>query len=124
VVQRDGRQESVPVTIEQLKEGEGVEDQALPSDRIGLKVAELTAERAQQLRVQGDRGVVVVEVQPDGLADRAGILEGDLVREINGVRITKVADYGKAVSAVRKGGYLRVLLRRGEASLFVALRLD
>jgi len=124
VVQRDGRQESVPVTIEQLKEGEGVEDQALPSDRLGLKVAELTADRAQQLRVQGDRGVVVVEVQPDGLADRAGILEGDLVREINGVRIAKVADYGKAVSAVRKGGYLRVLLRRGEASLFVALRLD
>jgi len=124
VVQRDGRQESVPVTIEQLKEGAGVEDQALPSDRLGLKVAELSGERAQQLRVQGDRGVVVAEVQPDGLADRAGILEGDLIREINGVRIAKVMDYDKAVSAVRKGGYLRVLLRRGEASLFVALRLD
>jgi serine protease Do len=124
VLQRDGRQESVPVTIEQLKDGEGVEDQALPSDRLGLKVAELTPERAQQLKVSGDRGVVVVEVHPDGLADRAGIQEGDLVREINGVRIAKVADYGKAVSAVRKGGYLRVLLRRGAASLFVALRLD
>ena len=124
LVQRDGRQESVPVTVEQLKDGEGVEDQALPSDRLGIKVAELTPERAQQLRVKGDKGVVVAEVQPDGLADRAGILEGDLVREINGARIAQVADYSKAVAAIKKGGYLRVLLRRGEASLFVALRLD
>jgi serine protease Do len=124
LVQRDGRQESVPVTVEQLKDGENKEDATLPSDRLGLKVAELTAERAQQLRVQGDRGIVVTEVQPDGLADRAGIQEGDLIREINGMRIAKVSDYSKAVAAVKKGNYLKVLLQRGRASLYVALRLD
>jgi serine protease Do len=124
LVQRDGRQESVPVTIELLKDGEEGEDVALSSDRLGIKVAALTPERAQQLRVPGGRGVVVTEVQTDSLADRAGIVEGDLVWEVDGVRIANVADYGKAVSAAKKGGYLRVLLRRGEASLFVALRLD
>jgi len=123
-VLRDGRQKSVAVTIEQLKDGEAGEDVARPSDRLGIKVAELTPERAQQLRVPGDRGVVVTEVEPDSLADRAGFLEGDLVREINGMAITHIVDYGKAVAAVKKGGYLRVLLRRGEASLFVAIRLD
>ena len=124
LVQRDGRHESVPVTVEQLKDGEGVEDQVLPSDRLGMKVAELTPERAQQLHVQADRGIVVTEVQPDGLADRAGIQEGDLLREINGVRIAQVADYSKAVSDVKKGGYLKVLLQRGRTSMFVALSLE
>ena len=124
LVQRDGRQESVPVTVEQLKDGEGVENQAVPGDRLGLKVAELTPERSQQLRVQGDRGVVVVEVQPDGMADRAGVQEGDLVKEVNGARVARVADYNKAVSAVKKGDYLKVLLQRGRGSLYVALRLD
>jgi serine protease Do len=114
----------VPVTVERLKDGEGVEDQALPSDRLGIKVAELTPERAQQLRVQADRGIVVTEVQPDGLADRAGIQEGDLLREINGVRLAQVADYHKAVSDVKKGGYLKVLLQRGRTSMFVALSLE
>ncbi|HBG04556.1 MAG: peptidase [Geobacteraceae bacterium GWC2_58_44] len=123
LVLRDGRQQSVPVTIEQMKDGDD-EDVVLPGDRLGIKVAELTPERAQQLRVKGEQGVVVTEVQPDGLADRAGIVEGDLVREINGVRIATVSDYGKAVSSVKKGGYLKVLLRRGHASLFVALKLD
>ena len=124
LVQRDGRQETLPVTVEQLKDGDVGEDQALPSDRLGIKVAELTPERAQQLRVQGDRGIVVTEVQPDGLADRSGIQEGDLIREVNGARISRVADYNRAVSAVKKGDYLKVLLQRGRSSLFVALRLE
>ena len=124
LVQRDGRQETLPVTVEQLKDGEGSEDLAIPSDRLGIKVAELTPERSQQLRLQGDRGIVVTEVQPDGLADRAGIQEGDLIREVNGARIAQVADYNRAVSAVKKGDYLKVLLQRGRSSLFVALRLE
>jgi serine protease Do len=123
LVQRDGHQQSVPVTVEQMKDDED-RDLALPSDRLGVKVADLTAERAQQLRLQGDRGVVVTEVQPESLADRAGIVEGDLIREVNGVRIAGVSDYGKAVASVKKGDYLKLLLRRGDASLFVALRPD
>jgi serine protease Do len=124
LIQREGHQQSVPVTVEQLKDGESGEDSTIPSDRLGIKVAELTPERAQQLRVQGDRGIVVTEVESDGLADRAGVQEGDLIREINGKKITKVSDYSKAVAAVKKGEYLKVLLQRGRASLFVALRLD
>ena len=123
LVQREGRQVTVPVAIEQLKDAED-EDVVLPTDRLGIKVAELGAERSQQLRIPGERGVVVTAVQPGSLADRAGIAEGDLIREINGVPITGVADYTKAVSSVKKGGYLKVLLRRGETSLFVALRVD
>jgi serine protease Do len=123
LVQRDRRQETVRVTVEQMKDGEQA-DVARPSDRLGLKVAELTPERAQQLRVQGDRGVVVTEVQPDSLADKAGIVEGDLIREISGVRIAKMSDYSKALSLVKKGNYLKLLLRRGDASLFVALRFE
>ena len=123
LVQRDRRQESVPVVVEQLKDG-AQEVVASSKDRLGLKVAELTPERAQQLRVQGDRGVVVTEVQPDSPADQAGIAEGDLIREVNGERISGVGDYVKAVAAAKKGEYLKLLLRRGDASLFVALMLD
>lgn len=123
LVLREGRQISVPVTIEQMKDGDD-EDEVLPSDRLGIKVAEMSAERARQLRSPGEQGVVVTDVDPDGIADRAGIVEGDLIREINGVRIASVSDYAKAVSTVKKGGYLKVLLRRGNTSLFVALKLD
>ena len=107
-----------------MVENEMVADVAGDSDKLGLKVAELTKEKAQQLKVQGDHGVVVTEVQPESLADRAGIAEGDLVREINGVRINGVGDYSKAIAQVKKGTYLKLLLRRGDSSLFVALKRD
>jgi serine protease Do len=123
VLLRDGHEQKVPVTIEQLRDGED-EDVVLAADRVGVKVAELTRERAQQLGIKGDRGVVVTEVQPDSVADRAGIAEGDIISEINGQRISTVAEYNKAVSSVKKGGYLKVLLRRGKSSMFVAMMME
>jgi serine protease Do len=123
LVLRDGRKVTVPVTIEQLKDNPD-EIVAGSNDRLGLKVAELTPERAKQLRGQGDGGVVVTEVQSDSLAEQAGIVAGDLIREVNGQRIAGLSDYSKAIASVKKGDYLKLLLRRGDASLFVALKLD
>jgi serine protease Do len=123
LVQRDERKITIPVVIEQMKDGDD-EDVVLTSDRLGIKVTELTPERAQQSRVKGDQGVVVTSVEPDSIADRAGIVEGDLIREINGTKIASVSDYGKAVASVKKGGYIKMLLRRGNASLFVALKME
>ncbi|QWV97669.1 DegQ family serine endoprotease [Geomonas nitrogeniifigens] len=123
VVLRDGKKVPLEVAIEKLKEGED-EDAAVTGDRLGLKVIDLTPERAQQMRLQGEKGVLVADVQTDSIAERAGIVEGDLIREINGVRISGVKEYNKAIAGVKKGGYLKMLLRRGETSLFVALRID
>jgi serine protease Do len=125
LVQREGRQETVQVTIEQLKDGDSSEDAApATTDRLGIKVAELAPERARQMKVPGERGIVVTEVQPDGLAERAGIQEGDVIRELNGVRITSISEYNKAIAGVKKGSYLKALLQRGRSSLFVALRVE
>jgi len=123
LVLRDGKKETFNVAIEQLKDGEGSEDVALTQDKLGMKVTELTKEQAAHMRA-GESGVVVSEVQSDSVAERAGISAGDLIREINGLRIATVSDYNKAVATVKKGGYLRVLLRRGNSSLFVAMRVD
>jgi len=123
LILRDGKEQTVTLVVEQLKDAS--EDLvARSNDRIGLKVAELTKDRARELRQEGTKGVVVTEVQPDSLADQAGIAEGDVVMEINGTRIASVNDYGKAVGAVQKGEYLKLLIRRGESSLFVALQLN
>ncbi|MBJ6802047.1 DegQ family serine endoprotease [Geomonas propionica] len=124
VVLRDGKQVPLQVAIEKLKDGGEDEDGTVTGDRLGLKVTDLTPERAQQMRLQGEKGVLVTDVQADSVAEKAGIVEGDLIREINGVRISSAKDYSKVVGAVKKGGYLKMLLRRGDTSLFVALRLD
>jgi serine protease Do len=121
---RNGKQEEAAVTIERLKEGEESVAPAAVEDRLGITVKELSAELAAQLRIKETKGVVVVAVKPDGIAEEAGITSGDLIKEINGDRINSMDDYNKAVSAHKKGNIMRLLLRRGESSLFVAIPVE
>jgi serine protease Do len=121
---RNGKQEKVTVTIERLKEN-AAESQVTPAtDRLGMTIQELTPEIAARLGLQESKGVVVTGVTPGGAAEEAGIAGGDVIQEINGTRITSFDDYNKAVAASKKGAAVRLLLRRGDRSLFVALKTD
>ena len=64
---RDGKQLSVPVTIELMKEGDE-EDAAVTSDKLGVKVAELGRERGGQPKAPGS--------QPAGRGAQQGIGHG------------------------------------------------
>ena len=122
-VVRDRKEETISVTIDRLKEGDEV---VVASDagRLGMSVSELTRDLATTYRLKESSGVVATHVTPDGLAQAVGIQRGDLVREINGKAIVTVADYDREVGALKKGSTLRMLLRRGGANRFVAIRID
>ncbi len=97
---RDGKEESLTLVIEKMKDDE--EPSAETQDKLGLTVKDLTKELAASLRIKDTSGVVVTDVKPDSLAASAGIQRGDIVREINGVRITKTEEYEKALASAKK----------------------
>ena len=99
---RDGKEESLTLVIEKMKDGDE-ESSAETQDKLGLTVKDLTKELAASLRIKDTSGVVVTDVKPDSLATSAGIQRGDILREINGVRITKAEEYEKALASPRKG---------------------
>jgi serine protease Do len=121
---REGRQEEIAAVIERLKDGETGEESGVVQEKLGMSVKELSKETAERLRLKENKGVVVTEVKPDSIAERAGINRGDVIREINGVKIASIGDYDKAVAAHKKGTFMRILLKRGDNSLFVALKLE
>lgn len=121
---RNGKPEAVTVKIEQLKEGEEIAQPAAVQDRMGMTVKELNAELAAQIGIKETKGVVVMAVKPGGLAEEAGIASGDVIKEINGIKINTATDFTKAVSAHKKGEVMRLLLRRGDGSLFVAFKVE
>ena len=120
---RDRKEMAVTVTIEKLSE-KGGEAAVTTPDTLGMTVAELTGELAAKLGTGETKGVVVTGVKSGSEAEEAGIAAGDVVREINGAKITTIADYEKAVAGRKKGAVLRLLLKRGDSSLFVALKVD
>lgn len=122
VVLREGKPITLKVKVGELKE-EGP-PMALEKAQVdlGMTVQEITPEIARQLRLKDMAGVIVSQVEPGGLADEAGIQRGDVIREINGQPISKISDYEAALNKIKKGGIVRLLIKRGERSLYLTLR--
>ena len=122
---RDGKVEIVTLTVEKLADGgDGDTVGAAGEERLGMVVKEVTKELAAKLGLRETTGVVVTEVKPGAPADNFGITAGDLILEVNGVKITALADYNKAASAVKKGSTVRIRLRRGSSLLYVAFPVE
>jgi len=77
-------------------------DDAVPSE-FGLHVESLTPERAQRVGVEGQKGVLVSEVEPTSFADDVGFAPGDVISEVNGQSVTSVDEYRKAVAKLKVG---------------------
>ena len=88
--------------------------------RGGLVLSELNDEQRRALDL--DHGVLVEEARGDAV--RAGIRTGDVVLAVNNVKITSVDVYRKAMAAVPAGKSVAILIRRGEGSLYIPLKIS
>jgi len=118
--------EGKPMTLK-LKVGELKDEAAAPALEktkleLGMSVQEVTPEIARQLRLSDSGGVVVNQVEPGSVADEAGVQRGDIIREVNGQNIRNVEDYRSALTKVKKGEVIRLLVRRGERNLYLTIR--
>ncbi|MDP2265839.1 MAG: PDZ domain-containing protein, partial [Thiobacillus sp.] len=88
--------------------------------RGGLALAELGAEHRRALDI--DHGVLVEDVTGD--AARAGIRTGDIILAVNNIKIATVGAYRKAIAAVPAGKSVAILVRRGDGSMYVPLKIS
>ncbi|NDP47712.1 MAG: DegQ family serine endoprotease [Sulfuriferula multivorans] len=88
--------------------------------RGGLALLELSAERRRALDI--DHGVLVEEATGD--AARAGIRTGDVILAVNNIKIATVGAYRKAIAAVPVGKSVAILVRRGDGSMYVPLKIS
>ena len=86
------------------------------SDVLGLQVADLTPERAQQFGLDKDEsGVLVVDVENGSRADKAGVRVGDIVKGINRKKVENLNDYSAVMKKADDKEALHMLvLRRNE----------
>jgi serine protease Do len=99
--------------------GEREDDQRLAEGQrrlldLGLAVHQLTAEEADQLGftpqvagqlgfAQGERPVVIAEVQPEGPAASKGLAARDVITEIDQQRVTSLEELRRLVAALEPG---------------------
>ena len=83
---------------------------------IGVSTQTVDPVLAFQLNLSVDSGALVVDVAPDGPADRAGIEPGDVIVNIEGREVTEDEDVRESLASRRPGQRTRVTVVRSNGS--------
>jgi serine protease Do len=131
-VVRDGREMKLTITGREQPSDFGAVARSNSSDRqsepatelegLGLEVADLDKDVAEQLGVKDAQGVVITDVQPGSPAANAGLSSSMIITEVNRKPVRSAKEFRAAVDeqSLEKGVLL--LVRSEEGSRFVVLR--
>jgi serine protease Do len=127
-VWRKGEEKAISLTLGELPKSQEARAAAPESNPSGTDVPRLglTLAPAGQVAGSGSEGVVVTNVDPDGVASEQGFKTGDVILEVGGKKVASPAEVREVLSAIQKDGKRSVLMRvkSGEGTKFVALRFN
>ncbi|MDN4016628.1 DegQ family serine endoprotease [Achromobacter panacis] len=71
--------------------------------RIGVQIGEVSKDVAQAIGLPKAEGALVSGVEPDGPAEKGGILPGDVILKFDGKTITRMSDLPRLVGQTKPG---------------------
>jgi len=123
-VLRGGKPKTVAVTIAELPEEAASKPSppsgTMPEGVLGMQLQDLNLAQKKQMAVE--HGVLVDKVA-EGPALKAGIRPGDVILQVQGQNIRSVTELRDLATRLPRSKPVPVLVRRGAAALFLALRL-
>jgi serine protease Do len=128
---REGKNKSLSVTLGAMPGDSGQpvlakakgSEGSVEAGKLGLQLQDLDATARQKLGLaRGTSGALVVAVGPGTPAAQGGLAPGDVITKVNGRAVASARAFASASESVASGNALRLLVRRGTATIFVALK--
>ena len=121
---RSGEKQTVHVALSKRDDADLLASRpSTDSNEFGLQLSELNPETARRLGFSKDeKGVLVTQVAPDSKGYKAGIQQGDVVKEINRKPVSTLEDYYKQMKHVRTDKPIRLLIKRPHVG-FLAIKI-
>ncbi len=123
---REGAEKSVSLTLSDMPKQHAVRPVATPQPgtsgtdvpKLGLMLAS-----AEHVAGSGSEGVVVIDIDPNGLASGHGFKTGDIILDVGGKKVATPVDVRNAIRDAQMNGKRAVLMRlkSDEATKFVAI---
>jgi len=122
---RSGKTVSKTVGIARMEDNVTEAARKSPGEnKVGIAVQAITPEVARALQLKGRAGVVVVSVEPGSPAEEAGIMRGDVIREVNRAVVKDVESFVRKMGEESgKKSVLFLVLRQGN-NIYVVVKLD
>ena len=89
---------------------------------MGLTLQDLTDEIAGQFGYRKDQGVLIADVEADSPAAQVGLQAGQLIEEVNRVRVRSLKELQQALKQAGQTRQVLLRVRAGEHSQYVVLR--
>ena len=135
IVLREGKTETLQVTLGRREEAEAVATPAsAPADAgpkemetLGLTLAPLDDEARARLGLEASaQGLLVLKVDPTSEASTKGLTEGDLITKVGQQSVARLQDLEDRIKEAKDGGRksILLLLRRGGDARYVALSVE
>ena len=127
-VWRKGQTRKLSITVGELQEDRIASNEAprakpqaeAPPNRLGIVVAELTAEQKSQMKL--GNGLVVTDVRPDAKAEvRKGDVLLTLVHKGQHTELKSVEQFNRLLAGLEKNAVITLQVRRGESMAFVTI---
>ena len=70
---------------------------------LGVESQEISSEKAKELKLPAERGVLLERIVPDSPAAKAGLKDNDVITEINGQRVEGAAQFRRMIREIPAG---------------------
>jgi serine protease Do len=90
---------------------------------IGISMNDVTPDNASFFKLNDADGAIVAQVTPDSPAANAGLKSGDVIRELNGQKITNGSALQVAVSEERPGTTIQLGILRDGSPQTISIKL-
>lgn len=121
---RKGNNQTFHIELSKRKDTQYADGGGSPETEhdFGIAVANITPETARQFNLKDAEGVLVVGVEPNSQGEKAGIVPGDIIREINHEKVDDVNAYEKEIGKIKSGETAFVYILRPNRG-FVVIKL-
>jgi serine protease Do len=122
---REGKEKTLLITVAEKREevAEVPEEVGKVEEKLGLAVQSITPEIAEKLGIEDTEGVLISAVKRGSPAAEAGLMRGDIVREINRKPVTNVEEYNKTIKSVIKDDIILFLVSRGDRAFYATIKV-
>lgn len=123
---RKGKYLNYTITIGTLPDKKRLasRDTQKPGDEIGIEVKDIDEKLAYKHKIKDTRGVIITTVKRNSFGSIAGLMKGDLIKEIDQKPIDNRATYNRIFKNLKGRKKIIFLIKRGAMNRFFVVQME